>query len=97
MESKGLPVEIRLLGQKIALRSQGDPDLVREVVEVVTRKIGDAERRRGKGSAAHHVALLALLDLAQEHVQARKRAGEHQTRLDLKARELSELIEAEFR
>lgn len=90
------PVEIRLLGQRIALKSAGDPELVQEVLQVVTRRIEDAEKRV-KSGIPHHVALLAILDLAEEHVQAKRRVAAHQKVVEEKSRELKSLIEAEFK
>lgn len=90
------PVEIRLLGQRIALKTAGDPELIQEVLKVVTRRIEDAEKRV-KSGIPHHVALLAILDLAEEHVQSKRRMAEHQKQVEDKTRELKSLIEAEFK
>lgn len=92
------PIEIWLLGQKIVLKSFGEPELVREVVELVSRKIKERESEQ-KGRTAvppHHVALLALLSLAEEHVQAKRRFSEHQRTMDEKSHQLMSLIEAEI-
>ena len=90
------PIEIRLLGQRIALKTAGDPELIQEVIQVVSTRIQDAEKRV-KSGIPHHVALLALLDLAEEHIQARRRVVEHQRQVEEKSRELKSLIEAEFK
>ena len=90
------PIEIRLLGQRIALKTAGDPELIQEVIQIVSRRIEDAEKRV-KSGIPHHVALLALLDLAEEHVQAKRRVVEQQRQFEAKAHELKGLIEAEFK
>jgi cell division protein ZapA (FtsZ GTPase activity inhibitor) len=89
-------IEVKLLGQKIVLRTAGDPELVREVVDLVTIKLRESEGR-GKSPAPHHVALLALLDLAEEYVKAKRRAADHRQQVDDKSRELLGLLEAEFK
>ena len=88
--------EIKLLGQRIALKSAGDPEIVGEVIEMVSGLLGDSEKR-SKTGAPHHVALLALLALAEEYVQAKRRAAGHKTALDEKSRKLMSMIEAEFK
>ncbi|MGZ3709962.1 MAG: cell division protein ZapA, partial [Bdellovibrionota bacterium] len=70
-------------------------DLVRDVVELVQAKLKDAEKRV-KGSAPHQIVLLALLDLAEEYVTARKRTGEFKKKVDEKSQLLLGLIEAEL-
>ena len=89
-------VEIRLLNQRIALKTAGDPELIHEVIQVVSKKIEDAEKRVTT-SVPHHVALLALLDLAEEHAQAKRKVADYQKQVESKARELRGLIEAEFK
>ena len=88
--------QVSLLGEKITLKTAGDPEHVREVIGLVNERIAAAEKRIKTG-APHHVALLALLDLAEEYVQAKKRAGFHKKDLDDKSRELVGLIEAELK
>ena len=64
---------MKLAGQKIVLKaSHGDPDLIREIVDLVSVKLKNAEKR-GKGTAAHQVALVALMDLAEEYIRAKHR------------------------
>jgi len=87
--------EIRLLGQRIAIKSkETDPELVDEVVELVARLIRNAEMR-SKSAAAHQVAILALLDLAEEYVQAKRRTVQYKKQVDSRQMELLEMIEAE--
>lgn len=93
---KNHSVEVRLLGQKVALKSQGDPDRVREVVDLVSERLKEAEARARGTMAPHHVALLAMLDLAEEYVSAKERFGRHQEQVQETSRGLSSWIKAEF-
>ena len=94
---KGQTVEVRLLGQKIVLTTQDDPALVKEVVQLASSKLKEAEGRAKTGTAAHQITLLALLDLAEAYVQAKKKAEEHQIQIESKSNELLGLIDAEFK
>lgn len=92
---KDQSVEIKLLGQKITLKFTGDSKDTEEVIRLVSQKLADAEKR-GKSLASHQVALLALLDLAEENVQVRKHFTTQKRTMNTMTRELSDLIEAEF-
>ncbi len=94
--SKGQSVEINLLGQKIALRAEADPDLVQEVVELVTARLNEAESR-AKGQVPHLVALLALFDLAEEYVRSKRRVMRHNELFQQRSDELSNLLDAELK
>ena len=52
----------------------------------------DAEKRVKEGSAPHHVALLALLTLAEEYLAAKDRVTGHQKEFRDKTGELFELL-----
>lgn len=87
-------IELSLLGQKILLKSSEDPTLVGEVVELVSRKIRDAEAR-ASNVAPHYIALLALLDLGEQYVRAKHRLEERRKAFDQKTEELLSLVQAE--
>jgi cell division protein ZapA (FtsZ GTPase activity inhibitor) len=87
-------VEVRLLGQKIALKSSGgDPELAQEVAALVASRLKEAESR-SRGSVPHHVALLALFNLAEEYLAAKQRTADHLLRVELKSREIGERVDA---
>jgi cell division protein ZapA (FtsZ GTPase activity inhibitor) len=91
-------IEIKLLGQKIALKAPGtDPDHAREVVGLVAERLAHAEKRSKAGTASHQVALLALLDLADEYIQARERTREFKRDIQEKSGKLAGLIESELK
>ena len=89
--------EIKLLGQRIVLKSsETDPEIIAQVVQLVTLKLSEAESRR-RGAAPHQAALVALLDLAEEYVNAKKRALDFKQQLDDKSSHLLSWVEAEFK
>ena len=95
--SKASTIEVKLLGQRIVLKSSElDPEVIRQVLQLVTLKLSEAEGR-SRGAAPHQVALLALLDLAEEYVKAKKRTLDFKQQLDDKSSKLLSLVEAEFK
>lgn len=94
--NKNATLELKLLGQRIVLKpSETDPEVINQVVQLVTLKLSEAEGRT-RGGAPHQVALLALLDLAEEYVKAKKRTLDFKQQLDDKSSKLLSLVEAEF-
>jgi hypothetical protein len=96
------PTEIRLLGQKISLKinsksNEPDPHLVQDILELVSKKLQDAETKSKSGQAPHQIALLALLDLAEEYVRAKRRTLEYQSAVIEKSERLRGLLEAEWK
>lgn len=88
--------EVKLLGQKIVLKSsENDPALVQEVIQMVSLLLNETEARC-KGAVPHQIALLALLDLAEGYVKAKRRTAEFKSQLEEKSNRLVNLVEAEF-
>jgi cell division protein ZapA (FtsZ GTPase activity inhibitor) len=91
---KNQSVEINLLGQKTVLKTSGDPEEIREVVDLVSAKIKRAEER-SKGQVPHHIALLALLELGEEYIQARKRFGNQKKKMEETTREIVKFMKVD--
>lgn len=90
-------VEINLLGQRLVLRSsQMSAEAFQEITQIASRKL-DAAQERSKGAPAHQIALLALLDLAEEYVSAKKKTQNYKDQMTEKSNQLLNLIEAEFK
>lgn len=85
-------VEFEFLDQKIVLKSGEDPELVQEAVRIAEIQIREAHRR-SKTAAPYQVALLALLDLAEEYVRAKRRSQKHRRMIEKKSSELLSLVE----
>lgn len=82
-------ISLTAFGQKITLKHRADdPAVVTEAVAIVEKGLRTALDRVPKGAAPHHVALVALLDLAAEYVQARSRTEAFKQDLEKKAAEL---------
>jgi len=94
--SKSQTVEVRLSGQKIVLKTAEsvDPSQVKAVMELVTQRIGAVEARNSN-LAPHHTALLALVDLAEEYLAAKRRTENFKQEISSKSSQLLSLIEPE--
>jgi cell division protein ZapA (FtsZ GTPase activity inhibitor) len=95
--SKSTTTEVKLLGQKLVLKaSETDPEVLKQVIQIVTMKLSEAENR-SRGSAPHQVALLALLDLAEEYVKAKKRTLEFQQQVDGHSKQILGMVENDLK
>jgi cell division protein ZapA (FtsZ GTPase activity inhibitor) len=91
-------LEVSIQGQRIPLRARDDdPSRVQEVIELVSQRLRDAEKRSRASTAPHQVALLALLDLAEEHLQMKKKTELFKRAMSEKSDRLISLLEAELK
>jgi hypothetical protein len=93
-------LELSLFGQKIRLKRKApstsgtdDPELVEQVVKLVQKKVKEAEARAPSNAAPHYVAVMALLDMAGEYLQAKARTEEFKREVEFKSAELVAWIE----
>jgi cell division protein ZapA (FtsZ GTPase activity inhibitor) len=97
MESESripLTAEIRLLGERITLRTtDNDPEFTAEVIELVSNRLEAVEKRLAGQKSRYQVTLLALLDLAEEYVRAKKRTAQYKAEIEDRAAEIQKLIE----
>lgn len=86
--------EIQIGNQRVPLKpiAQVAPERAREVVELVTRRIREVEERQKSPAASHQILLLAMLDLANEYLDARDRATAHGQQLSAQADELLRIV-----
>lgn len=89
------PVELKILGQKVNLKTEGDPEVVREVMALAQERLTAAESN-AKGAAPHQIAILALLDITEAYVQARGHFVDQKRTFNIKSSELLNLIKSEI-
>ncbi|MBS1961854.1 MAG: cell division protein ZapA [Bdellovibrionales bacterium] len=94
MAGKNHVIEIPLMGQKIVLKTQADPKLVEEVTALVKERIGNSEKRVKNANAPHLAALLALFDVAEDYVEAKRKIQEHQSELLAKVSQLQSWVDS---
>jgi cell division protein ZapA (FtsZ GTPase activity inhibitor) len=90
-------IEIPLMGQKVILKTQADPKLVEEVTALVRERLGASELRVKNANAPHLAVLLALFDITEDYVEAKRKVQEHQTELLEKIQQIQTWIDAEMK
>ena len=88
-------IEVDFFGEKISLKTQGDPEVVEEAIDLAMIKMANAKQRTKHG-APHRLAILALLDLAEEYVKAKERVSALKHEMGEKSEQINKLIEAEI-
>lgn len=96
MEKREESFEVVLLGQRIVLKSsEKDSEIVRHAIELVSMKLKEVESRT-KDIAQYQIALLALLDIAEEYSKLKKQTLDLIRQLDEKSIKLLNLIETQL-
>src|SRR3954468_12308763 len=91
-------LEVSIQGQRIPLRARHDDPLkVQEVIDLVSDRLRDAEKRSKPSTAPHQVALLALLDLAEEYLRMKEKTELFKKKMSEKSDRLISLLEAELK
>lgn len=67
-------LELELFGQRLSVVSDSDPELVREVVDFVNRRM-ERIRDGANRAATDQIALLAALNIAEELFEERKKGS----------------------
>jgi hypothetical protein len=86
-------IELKLMGQRIVLKTQAESDRADEVTKLVKARIEMAEQRLKTGAAPQYSALLALFDLAEEYIEAKKRVARHQAEVRTTAQSLGRMFD----
>jgi cell division protein ZapA (FtsZ GTPase activity inhibitor) len=94
MAGKNHVIEIPLMGQKIVLKTQADPKLVAEVTALVLERLAASEKRVKNANAPHLAALLALFDVAEDYVEAKRKVQDHQGELSAKVQQLQSWVDS---
>jgi cell division protein ZapA (FtsZ GTPase activity inhibitor) len=85
--------EVTIAGIPFKLRSGQKPEKVRELVSFVDKKVQEALPATKSGSI-QNAALLALLNVAEEHFELKRRASEELDRFEKKTQRVFEDLEA---
>jgi len=94
MPGRNHVIEIPLMGQKIVLKTQADPKLVEEVTALVLERLAASEKRVKNASAPHLAALLALFDVTEDYVEAKRKIIDHQLELVAKVNQLQTWVDS---
>jgi len=82
------------MGERISLRSNIQGHQLEAAIELASKKLHEAESRLGK-AAPYKVAVIALLDMAEDYLRAKKRTAEHFETIEKKSQSLFELVKEE--
>jgi cell division protein ZapA len=88
-------IEITIGGQKYVLRGEDSQEHLREVAEMVRRKV-ESLRKKTSGLTLQKAAMLAAFDFASESIKGKKRAVDYRSQLLTKAHQLLERVQSEL-
>lgn len=88
-------IEITIANQKYVLRGTDGEEHLREVAELVRRKV-ESLRKKTPSLNLHKAAMLAAFDFASETINGRKKALEYRSNLVGKASALLQRVEGEI-
>lgn len=93
-------IELKVLGQKLILKSDADLANSKRAVDFISQRVIAVEKRLKTASGTTsippmHVALLALLELGQEYIDAKDRVAAHQSAMNQLARQILNGLEAQ--
>jgi len=86
-------LELELFGQRLSVVSDSDPELVREVVDFVNRRLERIQDGAAR-AATDQIALLAALNIAEELFEERKKGSALRRLVRERARHLLGRIDA---
>jgi cell division protein ZapA len=82
-------VKVEIFGQDYTLRSEADDEHIQRVAELVDQKMREASLSTNSKNVLN-IAILAALHIADEFIRTR----EERERAEVKARELTQLIDS---
>jgi cell division protein ZapA len=94
MQSSGTTVMI--LGQEYTVRSEGDPQYVREIAQYVDRRMREVSQASQQVSSTK-IAILAALNIADELFRERRQTGSGVEHLQERAEHLLVALEESFK
>jgi cell division protein ZapA (FtsZ GTPase activity inhibitor) len=89
-------IELDVLGEKLTVTTSEDPEVVQEVALLVRSQIQESRRRLSQKNAQpskQNILLLALLELAEEYVKAKRRTALQRNKISVKLGEVRSLLD----
>jgi cell division protein ZapA (FtsZ GTPase activity inhibitor) len=88
-------IEIIIGNQRYVLQSEESEEHLREVAEMVRRRV-ESLKKKSKSLSAQKAAILTAFDFASEVIKLRRRSADHKGNVVAKAQELLHKIEIEL-
>lgn len=89
------PVEVSIMGQKFAVRSDSNEDYILEISKFVDEKINEVIQTT-KAVASTNVALLAAMNIADEYMKYKRGRRDSAEKVEKKIKDMIELIELQL-
>ena len=86
-------VEVTILGRKISLKSDGNEEFIREIVEFVNGKIAEV-LENSPGLTDTNVAILAGLNIADDYFEALEKHKSTYSKIERRCDELLNFIDS---
>ena len=88
-------IEIMIGNHRYVLKSEESEAHLKEVTELVRRKV-ETIKKRSSSYTLQKAAILAAFDLASDLIKARRRSGDYRSKILAKANHLLEKVEHEL-
>lgn len=88
-------IEINIGNHRYVLRSEESDEHLREVSEMVRRKV-ETIRKKSTSNTLQKAAILAAFDLASDLIKAKRKSGDYRSKILAKAGSLMEKVEREI-
>jgi cell division protein ZapA (FtsZ GTPase activity inhibitor) len=88
-------IEITIGNNRYVLKSEESEEHLREVTEMVRRKV-DTIRKKSSTYSIQKAAILAAFDLASDLIKAKRKSGDYRSKILAKAHSLLERVEHEL-
>lgn len=88
-------IDISILNQKYLLKGDGSEEHLKEVAELVRRKV-EALKKKNPSMTLHKAAMLTAFELASQVIQGRKKALDYRSLILSKAGDLLQRVEGEI-
>ena len=95
MASPFSSIEITIAGQRFVLKGDGDENHLREVAELVKRKV-EGMKKKSPALSLYKAAMLAAFDFASYSIKGRKKALDYKANILNKAGLLLENMQGEL-
>ncbi len=88
------PLELEFMGEKISLKANAGNRETEAAILIAAQKLKEVEEKVPR-AAPYKIAVLALLNLAEDMVRSQNKVVEHQEAFQRTAKELRDLIQEE--
>ena len=89
-------IEITIGNQRYVLKSEESEEHLREVTEMVRRRVETLKKKSAASLSGQKAAMLAAFDFASEVIKLRRRSSDYRSTIVTKAQDLLQKLELEI-